>query len=165
MGYVSSQAKGWIRAGSIGIHHSHSNNRTLSHWVKLGIKLASSWILVGFLTKWTTTETPYHMVRYRGKKWSPLVFLQQIKEQGKGGVQILVGLTRLWSIKFTLWKELIEGSESKMENGERSKDLDGGGKWGRGTTVSTQWRCELIQTCPGSLLCSPEAWFTCSPSY
>ena len=35
-----------------------SNAGSLTHWARPGIKPASSWILVRFLTRWTTTGTP-----------------------------------------------------------------------------------------------------------
>ena len=34
------------------------NDRSLTHWVRPGIKSSSSWILVRFLTCWTTMGTP-----------------------------------------------------------------------------------------------------------
>ena len=46
----SSQAKGQIGAAAAGLHHSHSNARSVTHWVRPGIKPASSWIPVGFIT-------------------------------------------------------------------------------------------------------------------
>ena len=39
-----------------------SNARSLTHWGRPGIKPASSWTLVGFLTRWTTTGTPKHTI-------------------------------------------------------------------------------------------------------
>ena len=48
--YGSSQARGWIRAAAKGLHHSHSNSRFLTHWVRPGIEPASLWIWVGFVT-------------------------------------------------------------------------------------------------------------------
>ena len=56
--YGSSQARGRIGATGAGLCHSHSNWRSLTHWVRLGIKPESSWILVRFLTCWATTGTP-----------------------------------------------------------------------------------------------------------
>ena len=72
--YRSSQARGQIRAAATGLCHSHSNTRyeqhlwptpqliatarSLTHWAKPGIKPSSSWILVGFVFHWATTETP-----------------------------------------------------------------------------------------------------------
>ena len=38
--------------------HSFWNARSLTHRARSGIKLASSWILVRFLTCWATMETP-----------------------------------------------------------------------------------------------------------
>ena len=58
LSYGSSQARGWIRAMAISLHHSHSNTRSLTHWVRPGLEPASSWILVGFLTPWATRGTP-----------------------------------------------------------------------------------------------------------
>ena len=72
--YGSSQARGWIRAATAGLHHSHidarlephlqsmpeahGNARSLTHWARPGIEPASSWILVQFLTYWATKGTP-----------------------------------------------------------------------------------------------------------
>ena len=56
--YESSQARGWIRTAAASLHHSHSNAGSLTHWARTGMEPASSWILVGFLTHWTTLGTP-----------------------------------------------------------------------------------------------------------
>ena len=40
------QARGQIGAAAAGLRHSHGNARSLAHWVELGIKPTSSWILV-----------------------------------------------------------------------------------------------------------------------
>ena len=64
--YGSCQARCWIRAASAGLHHSPGNEGSepgpqhtpqlmampdpLIHWARPGIKLATSWILVGFVT-------------------------------------------------------------------------------------------------------------------
>ena len=48
--YGSSQARGWIRATTASLHHSHSNVGSLAHWLRPGIETASSWILVGLIT-------------------------------------------------------------------------------------------------------------------
>ena len=69
-----SQTKGQIRAAAADLHHSHSNTRpelysetyttahgnagSLTHWVRPGIKLMSSWILVRFLTAEPPWELP-----------------------------------------------------------------------------------------------------------
>ena len=50
MAYGSSQARGQIGAAAAGLHHSHSNAGSLTHWARPGIKPASFWILVGFIT-------------------------------------------------------------------------------------------------------------------
>ena len=41
------------------LHHSCGNMGSLTHWVRPGIKPASSWILAWFLTHWTTRGTPH----------------------------------------------------------------------------------------------------------
>ena len=48
--YGNSQPRGRIRATTAGLHHGHSNAGFLTHWVRSGIELASSWILVGFVS-------------------------------------------------------------------------------------------------------------------
>ena len=42
----------WIWAVSATYTTDHSNTRSLTHWVRPGIKLTSSWILVGFVNCW-----------------------------------------------------------------------------------------------------------------
>ena len=70
----SSQSRGRIRATAASLRHSHSQHRiravsatyttahgnagNLTHWVRPGIELSSSWIPVRFLTCWATTGTP-----------------------------------------------------------------------------------------------------------
>ena len=72
--YGSSEARGQIRVAAAGLCHTHSNSGSelplwpapqliampdpLTHWVRPGMEPTSSWILVGFLTCWDTTETP-----------------------------------------------------------------------------------------------------------
>ena len=73
MAYGSSQVRGRIGAVAASLHHSHSNigskrvrdlstahgdARSLTHWARPGIKLASSWILVGFVNHLAMTGTP-----------------------------------------------------------------------------------------------------------
>ena len=53
----NSQARDGIRAAAAGLHHSHSNTGSLTHWTRPGVKPASSKILVGFLTHWATMGT------------------------------------------------------------------------------------------------------------
>ena len=48
--YRSSQARGRIGAMAASLHHSHSNARSSTHQARPGIKLTSSWILVGFVS-------------------------------------------------------------------------------------------------------------------
>ena len=59
MAYGSSQAKHRIRATPAGLHHSHSNAGSLTHWVRPGIRPTSSWILVGFVTTEPQLGTPW----------------------------------------------------------------------------------------------------------
>ena len=46
----SSQARGWIGAAAAGIHHSHGNTGSLTHWARPGIEPASSWIPARFIS-------------------------------------------------------------------------------------------------------------------
>ena len=78
--YGSSQAKCQIGATAASLHHSHSssgsklclwptttthsNARSLTHWVRSGIEPASSWIPVRFLTCWATTGTPTFLIEW-----------------------------------------------------------------------------------------------------
>ena len=48
--YGGSQARGLIRAVAGSLRHSHSNVGSLTHWVRQGIKSASSWFLVRFIS-------------------------------------------------------------------------------------------------------------------
>ena len=47
--YRSSQARARNGAVVAGLHHSHSNARSLTHGAGPGIEPASSWILDGFV--------------------------------------------------------------------------------------------------------------------
>ena len=74
MAYGGSQSRGTIRAVATGLHQSHSNvgskpclqptptahgnARSLTHWVRPGIKPATSWFLVGFANHCATMGTP-----------------------------------------------------------------------------------------------------------
>ena len=48
-----------------------NNIRSLTHWVRLGFKPTSSWILVGFLTHWATVGTLFFLINYE-KYFLPL---------------------------------------------------------------------------------------------
>ena len=54
-----SQTRGRIRAASATYPTAHSNAESLTHCVRPGIEPTSSWILVGFVTCWATTGTPF----------------------------------------------------------------------------------------------------------
>ena len=56
---------GWIRAVAVaaGLHHSHSNARSLTHWVRPGIEPASLWILVGFVSSEPQWELLYRVCK------------------------------------------------------------------------------------------------------
>ena len=56
--FGSSQARRRIRATAAGLHHSHSNAGSLTHWGRSGIEPMSSWILVGFTNRWAMKGTP-----------------------------------------------------------------------------------------------------------
>ena len=55
--YRSSQAKGQTGAADAGLHHSHSNARSLSHWARSGIDPASS----GILAQLVSTEPQWEL--------------------------------------------------------------------------------------------------------
>ena len=55
----SSQIRSQIGEQLLAYSPAHSNTRSLSHWMRPGIELTSSWILVGFLTHCATTGTPW----------------------------------------------------------------------------------------------------------
>ena len=48
--YGGSQARGLIGAVAAGLHHSHSNAGSLTHWARPEIESATSWFLVGFVS-------------------------------------------------------------------------------------------------------------------
>lgn len=81
---AASAARGLIEAVVEGLCHSLSNARSgmslgpttahgdtgsLTHWVKPGIELESSWTLVGFVTHWAATGTPKPTFLYFNKIW------------------------------------------------------------------------------------------------
>ena len=85
----SSQARGPIGAVAASLRHSHSNMGSklrlwptpqlmeipgsLTHWAKPGVKLTSSWILVGFLTCWATARALFNpcLNEPSGGYWTP----------------------------------------------------------------------------------------------
>ena len=52
MTYRSSWARGGYGAAAASLCHSHGNARSLTHWLRPGVKCASSHTCVGFLTHW-----------------------------------------------------------------------------------------------------------------
>ena len=56
--YGSSQGRSQIGIAAASLHHSHSNARSLTHWVRPRIEPASSWIPVKGCYHWATTGTP-----------------------------------------------------------------------------------------------------------
>ena len=48
--YGSSQVTCWIRVAAASLHHSHSNARPLTHWIRPRIKPTSSWVLPRLVT-------------------------------------------------------------------------------------------------------------------
>ena len=57
-----SQARDLIRAAAAatGLHHSHSNAESLTHWARPGIGPKTSWFLVKFVNHWAAMGTPYN---------------------------------------------------------------------------------------------------------
>ena len=45
-----SQARGLIGPVATGLHQSHGNARSLTHWARPGFEPATSWFLVGFIS-------------------------------------------------------------------------------------------------------------------
>ena len=48
--YGGSQARGQIGAMAAGLHHTHSNAGSLTHWMRPGIEPETPWLLVGFVS-------------------------------------------------------------------------------------------------------------------
>ena len=48
--YGGSHARGWIGGTAAGLHHSHSNIRSLTHWVRPDIEPTTSWFPVIFVS-------------------------------------------------------------------------------------------------------------------
>ena len=57
--YGGSQARGPIGAMAAGLHHSHSNARSLAHWAKPGVEPSTSWLLVIFVSAAPQWELQY----------------------------------------------------------------------------------------------------------
>ena len=56
--YGGSQARGPIGAVATGLHQSHGNSRSPTHWVRPGIKPTTSWFLDGFISAAPQQELP-----------------------------------------------------------------------------------------------------------
>ena len=52
-----------LQASAVTLARPHGNTGSLTHWARPGIKLASSWILVRFLTCWAKMGTPYNSLK------------------------------------------------------------------------------------------------------
>ena len=93
--YESSQARGRIRAAAARLHFSHrnarseprlgptppahGNARSLTHWARLGIKLASSWIPFRFITtepQWELPKIFFNLKNIIVLYWSLLEYLR-----------------------------------------------------------------------------------------
>ena len=91
--YGGSQAAGPIRAVAASLHHSHlgsephlatyttahGNAKSLTHWARPRIEPVSSWMLVGFVNLWATTETPDYfsfpfVLLFRHNTWATNYF-------------------------------------------------------------------------------------------
>ena len=55
-----------IWAASATCTTAHGHDRSLTHWARPGTEPTPSWILVGFLTNWTTKGTPYPFLNQEG---------------------------------------------------------------------------------------------------
>ena len=76
--------QGRIWAASTTYTTAHGNARSLTHWVRLGIKPASSWFLVGFISAAPQRELldcllyAKYSARYIHTQFIPLLFIEQI---------------------------------------------------------------------------------------
>ena len=70
--YGGSQARGLIGAVATDLHHSHSNAKSLTHWLRPGIEPATSWFLVGFVSAVPWRELPFCV--FKRKIWWNLPF-------------------------------------------------------------------------------------------
>ena len=79
--YGGSQTRGWIEAIAAGLHHSHSNASSFTRWARPGIKPASSWFLVRFISTAPQWELLKNSMMFKWGKtmglnsveaWSPL---------------------------------------------------------------------------------------------
>ena len=59
MAYGNSQTRCQVRALAASLCHSHSNRGSLPHWVRPGIKHASSWVLAVLVTAEPWRELPH----------------------------------------------------------------------------------------------------------
>ena len=96
-----------IQGASVTYTMAHVNARSLTHWMRPGIKLASSWILVGFITRWAIVGTLFHDILLVIGRWgarqatkSPFRLLKQNTKQiffitvlaGKSSIQAYIDL-------------------------------------------------------------------------
>ena len=65
--YGSSQARGRSGATAADLHHSHSNTRSPTHWVRPQIKPTSSWILVRVIS--TMPQWELHRTIFSTSLW------------------------------------------------------------------------------------------------
>ena len=94
MTYGSSQARDWIWAAVAGLHHSHSKigfylspvcdlHHSSWHWVGPGIKPASSWILIGFITaepQWEYLPENWSSMKWKGTDKNAWMLIPDLME-------------------------------------------------------------------------------------
>ena len=72
--YGSSGARGRIGAVAAGLHHSHSNARSLTHWVRPGIEPTSSWIFFRFVSSAPWRELWVFIYKLQLDPWTTQVW-------------------------------------------------------------------------------------------
>ena len=113
--YGGSQARGLIGATAAGLHHSHSkcriramyaytaahgNTGFLTHWAKPGIKPATSWFLVGFVSASPLREL---LVQFSQRKKLSLGFICSVSKYWAPSTYYTLFLACSWTDSTLAW--------------------------------------------------------------
>ena len=95
--YGRSQARSGITAVAASLHHSHSNAWSLTHWGRLGIEPASSWMLIRLVSTEPQRELHKIAIFFLGKPQKNIMRgLYFSKDPTRRAQQIKTHLSSKW---------------------------------------------------------------------
>ena len=109
------------------LHHSSRHARPLTHWARLRMEPASSWIPVGFVNHRATTGTPGSVFNSSDRRYrTSLSAWDEFEQYSKGGIK-------------QLWRLLATGHIKEVEDSISAT----GGRWCRSLTKDVKQEADL----------------------